>query len=343
MKTPLSFDKLSTAFRKLPGDLSVTLADESNTVRNEEYGIRISGSNEIIGVELRPEVSTTVVEHMAMRGKNERRLVFAPYVNPTCADRLRKHGLSFVDQTGNAFLKIQGVYLFISRDVPKTERPGNPSKGTKRKFKESTLRLAYAFLTDTATGDSTLLNQPYRRMNEVCGVAVGSIGMVIEDLMAEGFVEELEPGVRRLEKREKLLERWVQEYVQRLRPKLIVEHYRPPGHDWAERIQKHACPGLWGGEVAGARLTGYLVPETATIYASRLDNTFIVENDLRKDPAGSVEVLRPFWPAAEHKSQKGCAHPLIVYADLMATAIDRNLETARRIYDKYLQALVTSD
>jgi hypothetical protein len=343
MKNALAFDDLSTAIRRLPGDLSISRVEDSKNTLQENGAVKILFRKEVLTVELRQEISTTVVEYLAMRGGNGKRLVFGPYVNPVCAERLRKHGLQFVDQAGNAFLNVRGLYLFVSRDVPKVERSGKATKGSKRKFRESTLKLVYAFLTDTATEEASLLNQPYRRINEVCGVAVGSIGGVIEDLTAEGFVEEVVPGVRRLEKREQLLERWVQEYAQRLRPKLILEHYRPPRHDWAERMQKKACPGLWGGEVAGARLTGYLVPETATIYASRLDNAFIVENDLRKDPSGSVEVLCPFWPDGEHTSNKGCAHPLVVYADLMATEIDRNLETARRIYDKHLQALVTSD
>jgi hypothetical protein len=122
-----------------------------------------------------------------------------------------------------------------------------------------------------------------------------------------------------------------------------VEHYRLPFPGWAEELSNVEGPGLWGGEVAGARLTGYLIPETVTIYAEYLPSDFIVKHDLRKDPAGRVEVLRPFWKGDHPYSPESCAHPLIVYADLMASEIDRNLETAQRLYEKYLRPLATSN
>jgi len=37
------------------------------------------------------------------------------------------------------------------------------------------------------------------------------------------------------------------------------------------------------------------------------------------------------------------APPLLVYADLMATGEQRNLETARMIYEKYIVQLIRED
>ena len=289
------------------------------------------------------KLTTPVVEHLRMQKREEPLLVLSPYISPTFAERLRKNGIFFVDDTGNAFLEWSGVYLFISRDVPKNQRPGTSQKKAGKDFSPSALKLIYLFFTDTKKGAAARVNHTVRKLNTVTGISTGSISNTMDSLKTQGYLEEREPGERRLAQREKLFERWVEDYTRKLRPKLVVEHYRLPHTSWASELVNTDGPGKWGGEVAGSRLTEYLVPETVTIYTENLPATFIVEHDLRKDPAGRVEILRPFTSMDQTNPLDDCVHPLIVYADLMASEIDRNLETAKRIYEKYLRTLATSD
>ena len=51
---------------------------------------------------------------------------------------------------------------------------------------------------------------------------------------------------------------------------------------------------------------------------------------------GEIEILDAFWVADELHQADDIAPPLVVYADLMATADPRNIETANLIRDKYL-------
>lgn len=289
------------------------------------------------------KLSTPFVEGLLMHKSKEPLLLFSPYISPTFADRLRQNGVFFVDETGNAYFEWPGYYLFISRDVPKTQRPGNSQRKTVKDFSPSALKVIYPFLIDTNTDAEARVNQTVRQLNTLTGVSTGSISSTMDSLKAQDFLEEREPGKRRLAQREKLLKRWVEDYIRKLRPKLVVEHYRLPYPGWASELVSTDGPGKWGGEVAGSKLTGYLVPETVTLYTDNLPAKFIVKHDLRKDPAGRVEILRPFASMDRTNPLEACAHPLIVYADLMATEIDRNLETAKRIYERYLQPLATSD
>ncbi len=204
----------------------------------------------------------------------------------------------------------------------------------------------YAFLADPDldAGEqvSSLINVPYREMKNHTGLSLGSISNAVEDLVREEYLIEIEDGKRILVNRKKLFERWVQDYGTRLRPKLVAEHYRPPRQDWWKDADVSVWGGLWGSEIAGAKLTRFLKPETATIYTYTLPHDFIVQHDLRKDPAGPVEVLKPFWNTVQQLGGGDCAHPLVVYADLAASSIDRNLETAERIYDEYLRDTIES-
>ncbi|TMH67980.1 MAG: hypothetical protein E6H51_17425, partial [Betaproteobacteria bacterium] len=56
---------------------------------------------------------------------------------------------------------------------------------------------------------------------------------------------------------------------------------------------------------------------------------------------GPITLLRMFWPATVKRTlEKGgarVAHPLLVYAELLFQGREREVETARLIYDQYLR------
>ena len=47
----------------------------------------------------------------------------------------------------------------------------------------------------------------------------------------------------------------------------------------------------------------------------------------------NVEILKPFWKVDEPGEN---VHPIVVYADLIATGNTRNFEVARLIYDEFI-------
>jgi hypothetical protein len=64
----------------------------------------------------------------------------------------------------------------------------------------------------------------------------------------------------------------------------------------------------------------------------------MVNTRMRLTNDGNTEVLRAFWDPdlAEHPTN--VVPPLLIYADLVATAEPRNLETAREVYERFLEA-----
>jgi hypothetical protein len=72
-------------------------------------------------------------------------------------------------------------------------------------------------------------------------------------------------------------------------------------------------------------------------------NDILLKYKLRKDPKGDVTLLYRFWDPNVIAANQDMVHPLLVYADLMATGEQRNLETARIIYEKYILQFVGED
>ncbi|MBU4460634.1 MAG: type IV toxin-antitoxin system AbiEi family antitoxin, partial [Verrucomicrobia bacterium] len=85
---------------------------------------------------------------------------------------------------------------------------------------------------------------------------------------------------------------------------------------------------------------GYLRPERAALYTAAIPDSVLVRAGLRPDPRGEVEWLVPFWGTRSAAGPKGCVHPMIVYAELLADSDPRNVETARRIHEQYLRSIV---
>jgi len=87
-------------------------------------------------------------------------------------------------------------------------------------------------------------------------------------------------------------------------------------------------------------MTKYIKPEVTTIYTQKPIGKLILKNRLRKDPNGDVEILNGFWKFEPHRADKDLVHPVLVYADLMATGDSRNIEVAEMIYDTEITRFV---
>jgi hypothetical protein len=131
----------------------------------------------------------------------------------------------------------------------------------------------------------------------------------------------------RIQNRKELVKRWVAAYPEQLRPKLLIGRYHKEGaHDWWQKAELPA-QAFWGGEIGAALITRHLRPEAVTIYSETNLAKLQAQQALRRDSNGETELLRRFWAFDKWDEQnKHVVPPLLIYADLIRTANDRNLE-----------------
>jgi len=186
-----------------------------------------------------------------------------------------------------------------------------------------------------------LENKSYREMAKEAGISLGAVNWIINDLKSLGHLVDFGARGRRLVNRKELLKRWTSAYPEQLRPKLILARFKTEhAHDWWQKAQLPS-DAFWGSEVAAKLLTKYLRPETVTIYSESNLPQLQARHKLQRDPNGDIELLRRFWKFEQwEKKDLQTAPPLLVYADLVSTADDRNLETAEIIYEQYIARLV---
>lgn len=262
-------------------------------------------------------------------------LLVTKYINPQLADELRQNGTEFIDAAGNTFINQPPLYVFIKGNKPGIVIKAPPPK---RIFKPAGLKVIYGFLCNPG-----LENKTYREIAAETDVALGTVDWIMKELKELGFLLDMgKRGIRLLQKK-KLLQRWVTAYPEQLRPKLTLGRFRGEYGWWQ---QKTLCPfkAQWGGEIAAARLTQYLQPQIITIYTMPQElNQLLAENRLRKDETGDVEILKRFWKPLEMWQYKDLVHPILIYADLLTTGNERNIETAKMIYDQHIIQLIRED
>lgn len=272
------------------------------------------------------------VKRLPMRG-----ILVADYVNPNMATRLKKEDIQFIDTAGNAYINAEPILIYVRGNKPVDELIDKKREEKRRAFTRTGLKVIYAFLCEPE-----LVKAAYRYIAEKADVALGTVGWVIRDLKETGYlVDRGGNGNRRLENYFNLLDKWVETYPGTLRPKQVIGEFNKNPETDMKTIDIKNYDAYWGGEVAGNKYTGYLKPEIDTIYIPDKKKTELIR-DLKlfkggDKEYGNVKLYKPFWK--KPGNYNGYVHPILAYADLIATGDARNIETARMIRDEFIKPL----
>ena len=256
-------------------------------------------------------------------------LLVTTYITIEMAKYCRKLEIQFIDTAGNAYLKREGLHIFVigqKRDLENMPSAKNRAATT------TGMRVVFVLLCEPK-----LINASYRDIAKAAGVALGSVGWVFYALKERGH---LLLGEKKKKRRfinpKGLIEEWVINYSIKLRPKLRVQRFSGPNNNWWKDLNPKKYGALFGGEIAGDILTHYRKPGNALLYMESEPIRIIIDNHLKAEPDGSVEILEKFWNFSFDDKGKQIVPPLLIYADLMATKDPRNHEVAKIIYEQYI-------
>ena len=346
---------LDTTIQAVERETGLRLQIEQTEAQIGDYRVdaivRLEPGNQELTVEIKKwaqqaNIGAMIDQLKRLPGKG---LLAADYINPNMAGKLRDAEVQFIDTAGNAYINQPPVYVYATGNRQQ-QNTFMPTKGVaKRAYEPTGLKVVFAFLCNPE-----LVNAPYKRIVEATGVAQGTVGWVINGLKAAGFIRDKgKRGGRRLTNQRKLLDRWVEVWPEKLRPKLLLGAYTADDPYWWKNTDIEKYQGYWGGEIAAAKYTDYLKPKVATIYIQENQITNLLRDArLRKaiEPGyGETEhviIYQPFWHDELNKNNgvyNTLVHPVLTYADLIATGDARNIEVAQRIYDEHIAQHIRED
>lgn len=303
-------------------------------------------------VEVKRTVAAAGLEHLLQqleryaRTTKARPLLLTDLISPKLAERLIGAGVNFADAAGNVYLNWPGkLHIQIQGKKPtqiaetKSERLTQPSG----------LRILYALLTQPAENWGT-----YRDIAKAAGVALGSVALVTRELKAKGYLIEEGRDKWRLTQKRKLLDLWVEGYGARLRPALLIGRYQPSEahleqtlHSLRSEMEDRKIAWAFTGGFAADILTHHFRGEQLSFYAQEWSLEMTRRLKWLPSDRGAVTVLRKFSPLVafhlESPASQPIAHPLLVYAELIFQGRERELETAKLVYDRYLSSLTSEN
>lgn len=256
-------------------------------------------------------------------------LIIAQTIYPQLMKELIQNGINSLDIAGNCQIKVEGLFVHI--EGKRQALKDSIAITTKnRLFQETGLKIIFRLLNDPEW-----INLPYRQMQVSANVSLGSVNIIMNELIDSGYVLKTEKG-KFLKNKKDLLERWIMGYNDLLKPKLFMNRMTFKDEEIKNNWAKLPLPTdtYWGGEPAANLYDGYLYPEQFTIYGGTTGA--LVKAGLRANENGEIFVYSKFWSITNEEKK---IPTLLIYADLMGSGNSRNIEAAHRIYDNELQHL----
>jgi hypothetical protein len=302
----------------------------------------------VVETKLRPRTGQAGAILAHLRQFDRPGLLIAEYIDPQFADELRRQNLFFIDLAGNAYLKGEGLLIWVTgrKDILRirTERD------TRRAFRPTGLRVIFALLCRPE-----LVEKNYRTLAAAADVALGTVQWVMRDLREEGYIVARGRKERRLVELERLLNEWALGYARDLRQRLLFGRYEAKNFDAWRNLELTPYKAVWGGEAAAALLTGYLKPETLTLWVEQIAPRLVTALGLKEAERGPVEIREQFWKSSlldadphyddlfqpdrdvrRLEVPREVAPPVLVYAELLALGEARALETAEQIRHEWI-------
>jgi len=260
-------------------------------------------------------------------------LLFADFVNPVMAEKLRRRSIEFVDCAGNLHIKSGEISAYVKgRRLPQLRS----KRARGRAFNSAGLKLIFAVFNRPE-----FLQASYRDISKKVNIALGSVGPVMNDLNLSGYI--LDEDGKRLVNKRRLFERWVDGYLEKLRPKQIMACYTCDDENWWKKADPFEFHGVWGGEVVVAKSTPYMMPETISLYflSDVKQKKFAEKYRLREDEEGEICVYKKFWsPSYAGDDNEDGISPMIVYADIVDSINPGSWDVAKTFYGEAVAGLL---
>lgn len=324
-------DILNKAIHNLEKDIPITWNWKNMDYNNDigidgELDLIINNQNILMVVEVKKDVKNhqlfNIIEY---NNRFENFLLVAERLYPKVKKELRENQVNYLEGNGNVYINKADIFLYV--DTNKTVK--NQKEKGNRAFTKTGLKVVFHFLLNPL-----LINQTQREIAVITNVALGNIPLIINGLLENNFILKLNKNEYVINNYQELLNKWITEFEQTLKPTIFKQRFRfqNKNQDW-RALQLNTEKTVWGGEPAGDIMTNHLRPENFTLYTNETTRDLMINYRLLPDDEGNIWVYDKFWTM----DFNNIAPAELVYTDLMINDDKRSKETAKLIFDEYIQ------
>jgi hypothetical protein len=273
-----------------------------------------------LAFEVRSNVQEAQLEKLIEKKRqHDSFLIIAGRISQPVKDQLKKQHIHYIDSGGNACIQTDTVFLLIEG------RKSSFSPRRKHLFTNASIQLLFHLFREPE-----LLQKTYRDIAKATGGSLDNISKTIRTLQEHKYILPLEKKGYAFSNKKKVIERWIPEYGERLKPSLLTGRYSfLPEVNW-KFLQIDTSLTRWGGEPAAEKIFGHVQPSTFTLYSQESHQDLIRNYRLLPDPEGNIFVYQTFWDM-EKEEKRDVVPQLLVYTDLILSNNKRNLALAKQL------------
>lgn len=303
--------------------------DKDNDLGEAQFTINGEIIAAITKKDTRPQ-HIPLIERLADKFKNF--LLVSDYITPNAKQQLKTQNINYVDSFGNAFLNMENTKIYIEKGN------GKPILSEYSKVLTQTGgQILFQLLKDPEK-----VNETYRNLADLSLVSLGSVSKFMNGLQDEGYIVQWKNDKKyQLIKREELLEKWIIILNEKILPAYKIGNYSFGNRGRFEiKETEQGFETRWGGEAGAAMITNYLNPIKYSLFTNRPKIDLVKSFRLIPDNQGEIMIYNLFWKKGacngDYDYNDVAAHPLLIYAELMYSGNERNIETAQILYNEYI-------
>jgi hypothetical protein len=311
-------------------NFGIEIIHQNNNTKNDDHIYTINNETVLIEVknEVRPQSATSFI---CQKNKKLPLLIASKYITPKAKYILKENNINYIDSFGNAFIHLKNLKIFIEQ--------GNAKPAVSNY--SNILTQASAQVIFQLLKDPSQINKTQRYLAQISKVSLGSVSKCIKALLDEGFVVKWNKDKKyQLVRRKELLEKWVALCNEKILPAYKIGRFTfsKQHNNWETQLNNNEA--LWSGEPAASLITKYLNPEQFSLFTVKTKQEIITQLKLVPDINGEITIYAPFWIISkpfERVNIQNVVDPLIIYAELIYSNNNRNIETAQILFNEYIK------
>ncbi|WOG32954.1 type IV toxin-antitoxin system AbiEi family antitoxin [Segatella copri] len=314
-------------------DVMSTTAIKEKCVNDNDTIVKIMNVDFVCLVKeniTKTSLNPTLATMQAMNNDKQQILLVTQYVTPQVSTELASKGINYLDCAGNCLVRYMKRGNLIFQISNQGRKNTEPQVKTYPVFQDAGLKVVFYLLQNADN-----VKKPYREIKEQIGVSLGSVKNILDELARRGFVCDTRNG-RAIKDKKKLLDLWVSNYNEVLKPKLLVGtmafRTEAKRNEWKNIELPQGM--VWGGEPAANLIDGYLQPGSFDIYTELPAAHLMRTGAVKQDVNGEIHLYNKFW---NWETDNRTIPAILIYADLMGSGNCRCLEAAQRILKNELK------
>jgi hypothetical protein len=277
-------------------------------------------------------LATAAAQLAAVRARDSVGVLVVPFMSPAGAKYAAEHSLNWMDLSGNAHLRTDGLYVHVEGRPNRYPARGRPSSA----FAPKSSRVSHAMLLEPARW------WRQKDLAEIADLDDGHVSRIVRRLTDDELLDRQSSEFRPRDP-QLLLDAWADEY-RFDRHDIVIGHATGSGIELAreldERLRQAKVEHAFTGLPAAWALTRFARFRLNTVYVHGDPREVADAIDLRRNERGAnVQIVAPddrgVFLGQRDRDRIPCVSPIQVYLDL-GHLPERSKDAAREIRDEGL-------